>query len=55
VLLINLGLRAYTIAPGDRIAQLVIAAVTRVELEEVDEGGELSSTARGTGGFGHTG
>jgi dUTP pyrophosphatase len=55
VLLINLGLRAYTIAPGDRIAQLVIAPVTRVELEEVDEGGELSTTARGTGGFGHTG
>ncbi len=55
VLLINLGLRAYTIAPGDRIAQLVIAPVTRVELEELDEGGELSATERGTGGFGHTG
>ncbi|MES1209040.1 MAG: dUTP diphosphatase [Pseudomonadota bacterium] len=53
VLLINLGSEPHTIAPGDRIAQLIIAPVTRVVLEE--SGGALSSTARGSGGFGHTG
>jgi dUTP pyrophosphatase len=52
VLLVNLGREPFTINPGDRIAQLVIAPVTRCELEETDE---LSSTARGSGGFGHTG
>jgi dUTP pyrophosphatase len=41
-----------TIDVGDRIAQLVIAPVTRVEITEVDE---LSNTKRGSGGFGHTG
>ena len=55
VLLVNLGHEAYTVAPGDRIAQLVIAPVTRVALEEVTDDGELSATARGTRGFGHTG
>jgi dUTP pyrophosphatase len=53
VLLVNLGEEAYTITPGDRIAQLVIAPVTRGELEEVSQ--ELSTTQRGDGGFGHTG
>jgi dUTP pyrophosphatase len=52
VLLVNLGREPFTIDPGDRIAQLVIAPVTRCELEETDE---LSSTTRGSGGFGHTG
>lgn len=37
---------------GDRIAQLVIAPVARVEVVQVDE---LSETVRGAGGFGHTG
>jgi dUTP pyrophosphatase len=55
VLLVNLGQEAYTVAPGDRIAQLVIAPVTRVALEEVKDGAELTASARGTGGFGHTG
>lgn len=53
VLLVNLGQEPHTIAPGDRIAQLVIAPVTRVALQEVDA--PLSDTARGAGGFGHTG
>lgn len=53
VLLVNLGQEPHTIAPGDRIAQLVIAPVTRVALEEADA--PLSGTARGAGGFGHTG
>ena len=52
VLLINLGSVAHTIARGDRIAQLVIAPVTQVALEEATE---ISRTARGAGGFGHTG
>jgi dUTP pyrophosphatase len=52
VLLVNLGVDAYTINPGDRIAQLVIAPVTRGEFEETTE---LSTTGRGDGGFGHSG
>jgi dUTP pyrophosphatase len=52
VLLVNLGQEAYTIAPGDRVAQMVIAQVARATIEEA---AELSQTARGTGGFGHTG
>ena len=52
VLLVNLGQEAHTIAPGDRVAQMVIAPVSRASVEEV---AELSPTARGTGGFGHTG
>ena len=54
VLLVNLGQEAHVIAPGDRIAQLVIAPVTRVDLVEA-EADDLSSTDRGSGGFGHTG
>lgn len=52
VLLVNLGQEAHIIQPGDRIAQLVIAPVTRAELEEA---AELDQTERGAGGFGHTG
>jgi dUTP pyrophosphatase len=52
VLLVNLGRERVTIAPGDRIAQLVIAPVARAELAVVDE---LPATARGDGGFGSTG
>ena len=52
VLLVNLGREAHVIKPGDRIAQLVVAPVARARLEEVDA---LSSTARGAGGYGHTG
>jgi len=52
VLLVNLGREPHVINPGDRIAQLVIAPVTQVEVAEVQE---LSTTVRGSGGFGHTG
>ena len=52
VIAINLGAEAFTIARGDRIAQLVIAPVLDVALEAVDE---LSETGRGSGGFGSTG
>lgn len=50
ILLINLGDRPVIIQRGDRIAQLVVAPVTRVYWQEVDE---LDSTDR-KGGFGHT-
>jgi dUTP pyrophosphatase len=52
VLLVNLGNAPHTVAPGDRIAQLVIAPVTHARVLEVTE---LSDTERGAGGFGHTG
>ncbi|GAB4168961.1 MAG: dUTP diphosphatase [Geothermobacteraceae bacterium] len=52
VILINLGQETIKIANGERIAQLVIAPVVRLELEVADN---LSNTARGDGGFGHTG
>ena len=52
ILLINHGADPVTINSGDRIAQLVIAAVARVSLREV---AVLDDTARGEGGFGHTG
>lgn len=52
VLLVNLGQESYTIAPGERVAQMVIAPVVQATIEEV---AELSQTARGSGGFGHTG
>ena len=52
IILINHGDEAFAIARGDRVAQLVLAPVTRAAWEEVDE---LDDTARGTGGFGSTG
>jgi dUTP pyrophosphatase len=51
VILQNLGDAPFTIRRGDRIAQLVIAAVVRAEW---DERSELDLTARGAGGFGHS-
>ena len=55
VLLINLGEREVVLAPGDRIAQLVVAPVVQVEVEEVADAGALGDTERGAGGFGSTG
>jgi dUTP pyrophosphatase len=52
VILINLGSEPFTIERGDRIAQMVFAPVVRALWSEVDE---LEGTARGEGGFGHTG
>jgi len=54
VLLVNLGDAPFEVAAGDRIAQLVVAAVPRVELEVVAELSPADSD-RGTGGFGSTG
>ena len=50
--LINHGAEDFVIARGDRIAQMVIAAVTQATWLEV---GSLDETARGTGGFGSSG
>ena len=52
VVLVNLGTEPVVIARGMRIAQLVVAPVTRAAWRPV---GELPETARGTGGFGSTG
>ncbi len=52
VLLINLSAERAVIKRGDRIAQLVVAPVVQVTLNEV---GALSDTSRGEGGFGSTG
>lgn len=52
VCLANLGQQALPVYPGDRIAQLVIAPVERVQMERAEE---LGDTTRGTGGFGSTG
>ena len=51
-LMINLGKEPYTIQPGERIAQLVIAPVVHVEVELTEE---ITETKRGAGGFGSTG
>ncbi|MBT5240509.1 MAG: dUTP diphosphatase [Rhodospirillaceae bacterium] len=52
VILINHGKAAFEITRGERIAQMLIAPVTRATLEEVSE---LPDTMRGAGGFGSTG
>lgn len=52
VLLVNLGDAPVVLRTGDRIAQLVVAPVTRVSVDEADA---LDDTARGHGGFGSTG
>jgi dUTP diphosphatase len=52
IILANLGAEPVTIARGERIAQLVIAPVTRARWEAVDE---LPATPRDSGGFGSTG
>ena len=48
----NRGREAFTMQPGDRIAQLVVLPIVRATLQVVDE---FEASARGTGGFGHTG
>lgn len=52
VILINLGSQPFEITPGMRIAQLVLAPVLRANFIVSND---LTSTERGTGGFGHTG
>jgi len=55
VLLVNHGDEAFTIQSGDRIAQLIVAPVTQVEIDSVEHEAALGGTERGEGGFGSTG
>ena len=48
----NRGQAAFSIEPGERIAQLVVVPVVQVQLEVVDD---FAASARGAGGFGHSG
>ena len=50
--MVNLGAEAYTIQPGERVAQLCIAPVYTAAFVQADA---LDETARGEGGFGSTG
>lgn len=50
--LVNISQEPYTIRRGDRIAQLVVAPVSRAEWQLLEN---LDETDRGDGGFGHTG
>ena len=52
LVVVNWGREPFVIKRGDRVAQMVIAAVSKAEVVEVDD---LESTARGEGGFGHSG
>lgn len=52
VILVNLGEEPFVVQRGERIAQMIIAPVTRAQLRPV---GELCGSERGDGGFGHTG
>ncbi|RVI60384.1 dUTP diphosphatase, partial [Sinorhizobium meliloti] len=52
VLLVNLGAEDFAVERGMRIAQMVIAPVTRLAIREADG---ATTTARGAGGFGSTG
>jgi dUTP pyrophosphatase len=48
----NRGREPFTVQPGERIAQLVVVPVVQVELQVVED---FAGTARGAGGFGHSG
>ncbi len=52
IIMINLGQEGFTVRDGERIAQMVIAPVSRCCWKPV---AELAASRRGTGGFGHTG
>jgi dUTP pyrophosphatase len=52
VILVNHGQQPFAVSRGDRIAQLVISPVVRVEVREADA---LADSGRGAGGFGSTG
>lgn len=52
VILVNFGEEDFTVAKGDKIAQIVVAPVTVAEIIETDE---VDETQRGEGGFGSTG
>lgn len=53
LLLINHGSAAYTFEPGERIGQLILVAIPRIQVMQVEE--LDADTQRGSGGFGSTG
>lgn len=55
VILVNLSNEPFTVNPGERIAQMVVAKFQQEELVEVAKLEDLSDTERGAGGFGHSG
>ena len=55
VILVNLSNEPFTVNPGERIAQMVIAKFQQEQICEVDDLDDLSVTERGAGGFGHSG
>ena len=55
VIMMNLLDEEYTIQPGDRIAQMVVAETITAALSEVKSEDDLKPTQRGAGGFGHSG
>lgn len=52
VILVNLSVNDFTVNDGDRIAQMIIAGHARAELVQTEV---IGNTARGEGGFGHSG
>ena len=54
VVLFNFGDADFEVAPGDRVAQLILEKICMADIEDVGDA-ELPDTARGTGGFGSTG
>lgn len=52
IMLINLSKESYTIQPNERVAQIILNKVERIEFVEVET---LEETTRGAGGYGHTG
>jgi dUTP pyrophosphatase len=52
VILINLSIQQQEIKPGERIAQMVVQKVEKIQLNLIDK---LQESARGEGGFGHSG
>jgi len=52
IIMINLSNEQVEITPGERICQMVISRVEKIELEETDQ---INDTTRSAGGFGHTG
>ena len=52
VIVVNLSKEPFTIQPGERIAQLVVAQYARISWQETED---LDETERGAGGFGSTG
>jgi len=55
IILVNLSDQPFVLAPGERIAQMIVARFERVDWVTVEELGALGESKRGEGGFGSTG